>query len=109
MMIRKVCSSRTKETWNTPVREAIAELTRRLIAEAAVSTDTTVYLNARQRPWKKVTGVARFVKIKRELGWDQDDRRASYSSYTCRRTFACVGTVAIRKPTSFGRGGHPGK
>ena len=87
-MMWRVYSSKTKKTRKIPLRGDVAQLTRRLIAEAPASANTTVFRNAQQRPWKKVTGVARFLKIKRELGWVQDDVRTSYSSYTCRHTFA---------------------
>ena len=36
----------------------------------------------------KGTGVHRFLKIKRDLGWDFDPKRSKYSSYSCRHTFA---------------------
>ena len=87
-MMWRVYSSKTKKTRKIPIREDVAKLTRRLIADAPAAADTTVFRNAQHRPWKKVTGVGRFLKIKRELGWDQDDVRTNYSSYTCRHTFA---------------------
>jgi hypothetical protein len=47
-----------------------------------------VFCNAQGKPWKKATGVGRFLKIKRKLGWSGDDARARYSTYSCRHTFA---------------------
>ncbi|HEY7617584.1 MAG TPA: hypothetical protein VH744_12330, partial [Terriglobales bacterium] len=38
--------------------------------------------------WLKVTGVVRFLNLKRKLGWDQDPVKKKYSCYTCRHTFA---------------------
>ena len=35
-----------------------------------------------------MTGVVRFLALKRKLGWDQDPIRSKYSCYTCRHTFA---------------------
>src|SRR5207253_11046951 len=36
----------------------------------------------------KVAGVARFVRLRRKLGWDRDPARGRHSCYTCRHTFA---------------------
>src|SRR5207302_8501445 len=47
-----------------------------------------LFRNTQGKPWKKVTGVTRFLQIKRTLGWDQDPVRQRYSTYTCRHTFA---------------------
>ena len=87
-MMWRVYSSKTKKTRKIPIRSEVAQLTRRLIAEAGEAGDSTVFLNAQGRPWKKVTGVGRFLKIKRELGWDTDKVRQHYSCYSCRHTFA---------------------
>ncbi len=35
-----------------------------------------------------MTGVVRFINLKKKLGWDQDSVKSKYSSYTCRHTFA---------------------
>jgi integrase len=66
----------------------VAELARRLTVAADDHSDSTLFRNAQGRPWKKVTGVGRFLKLKRELGWDRDPIRKNYSCYTCRHTFA---------------------
>ncbi|MEQ8786068.1 MAG: tyrosine-type recombinase/integrase [Pirellulaceae bacterium] len=85
-MMWRVFSSKTQKTRKIPVRGEVAELTRRLIE--GTPRDSTVFNNSRGGPWKKVTGVGRFLQIKRELGWDRDPIRKSYSCYTCRHTFA---------------------
>lgn len=35
-----------------------------------------------------MTGVVRFLTIKKKLGWDMDPVKSKYSCYTCRHTFA---------------------
>jgi hypothetical protein len=35
-----------------------------------------------------MTGVVRFLGLKKKLHWDQDPSKSKYSSYTCRHTFA---------------------
>ncbi len=87
-MMWRVYSSKTKKTRKIPVRMEVADLTRRLIATVPKDFESTLFRNAQGRPWKKVTGVGRFLKIKRDLGWDGDPVRKNYSSYTCRHTFA---------------------
>jgi integrase len=87
-MMWRVYSSKTKKTRKIPVRTDVADLTRRLIAAAEDHSDSTLFRNTQGRPWKKVTGVGRFLRIKRDLGWDRDPIRKNYSCYTCRHTFA---------------------
>jgi integrase len=87
-MMWRVYSSKTKKTRKIPVRTEVAALTRRLIDAGEDHSDSTLFRNVQGRPWKKVTGVSRFRKIKRDLGWDRDPIRKNYSSYTCRHTFA---------------------
>lgn len=87
-MMWRVYSSKTQKTRKIPVRLDVADLARRLIAAAPKEFESTLFRNTQGRPWKKVTGVSRFLKIKRDLGWDRDPVRKSYSSYTCRHTFA---------------------
>jgi len=87
-MMWRVYSSKTKKTRKIPVRSEVAELTRDLISRIAEDSGAVVFRNPQGRPWKKVTGGARFRKIKCELGWDRDPVRKSYSCYTCRHTFA---------------------
>ena len=87
-MMWRIISSKTKKTRKIPVRAEVADLTRRLIASAPDDSETAVFRNAHKRPWKKANGVARFLRIKRKLEWDQDPLRGNYSCYTCRHTFA---------------------
>jgi len=86
-MMWRVYSSKTKKTRKIPVRPEVAKLTRKLI-KTAPSPSTPVFRNAQGNSWKKVTGVHRFLSLKRKLGWIGDDPRARYSSYSCRHTFA---------------------
>lgn len=87
-MMWRVYSSKTKTTRKIPVRQEVAGLTERLLATAPCGSGIPLFRNAQGRPWKKVTGVGRFLRIKRVLGWDRDPRRKRYSTYTCRHTFA---------------------
>jgi integrase len=87
-MMWRVYSSKTKKARKIPVRSDVADLARRLIVTSPKDFDATLFRNSQARPWKKVTGVSRFLKIKRDLGWDRDPVRKNYSSYTCRHTFA---------------------
>jgi integrase len=84
----RVYSTKTKKTRKIPVRPEVAELTRRLLAEVPAGSGRPLFRNPRGKPWKKVTGVARFLKIKKQLGWDHDPVRRQYSCYSCRHTFA---------------------
>jgi integrase len=85
-MMWRVFSTKTRKTRKIPIRSDVADLTRRLLAGSRGAS--TLFSNPKGHPWKKVTGVARFLKIKRDLGWDRDPVRKNYSCYTCRHTFA---------------------
>jgi integrase len=87
-MMWRVYSSKTKKTRKIPVRPEVAKLTRKLLKTAPLGSGLPVFRNAQGNPWKKVTGVHRFLSLKRKLGWDQDPVRKKYSSYACRHTFA---------------------
>ncbi len=87
-MMWRVYSSKTKKTRKIPVRPEVAKLTRKRLKTAPPGSGLPVFRNSQGNPWKKVTGVGRFLAIKRELGWDQDPIRSRYSCYTCRHTFA---------------------
>jgi len=87
-MMWRVYSSKTKKTRKIPVRREIAELSRRLMETAPPGSGTPLFRNTRSGGWKKVTGVHRFLTIKRKLGWDKDSVKKKYSCYTCRHTFA---------------------
>ncbi len=78
-MIWRVNSSKTNKTRRIPVRREVAELTRRLLEESPADS-TVIFRNTQARPWKKLTGVGRFLKIKRDLGWDKDPVRKNYST-----------------------------
>ncbi len=71
-----------------PVRREVAELVRRLRESAPAGSGTPLFRNTRGRPWKKVTGVGRFRKIRKTLGWDKDPIRKTFSTYSARHTFA---------------------
>jgi integrase len=87
-MLWCVDSSKTKKRRKIPVRPDVAVLTRRLIFSTLIGSDRPVFRNPRGNPWQKVTGIRRFLKIKRTLGWDHDPAKARFSTYTCRHTFA---------------------
>lgn len=86
-MMWRVYSSKTKKTRKIPLRPEVAALTLKLL-RTAPSRSAPVFRNAQGNPWKKVTGVSRFLTLKRKLGWDQDQVRKKYSCYACRHTFA---------------------
>ena len=87
-MMWRVDSSKTQRTRKIPVRSEVAELSRRLMETAPVGSGIPLLRNTRGSGWKKVTGVGRFLRIKKKLGWDRDAVRKKYSCYTCRHTFA---------------------
>jgi integrase len=87
-MMWRVYSTKTKKTRKIPVRPEVAELTRRLMGTAPTGTAIPLFRNTRGNAWKKVTGVGRFLAIKRKLGWDKDPVKRRYSCHTCRHTFA---------------------
>ena len=87
-MLWRVYASKTKKTRKIPVRPEVAALTQRLMKSAPKGSGIPVFRNSQGNPWKKVTGVHRFLAIKRTLGWDQDEVRKKYSCYACRHTFA---------------------
>jgi hypothetical protein len=47
-----------------------------------------LFRNTQGKAWKRMTGVVRFVAVKKKLGWDKDPTKRRYSCYTCRHTFA---------------------
>ena len=86
-MMWRVYSSKTDKTRKIPVRSEVAELTRELIGEPT-GNRAVVFRNPQGNPWKKVTGVSRFLKIKRAIQWDKHPVKQKYSTYGCRHTFA---------------------
>jgi integrase len=87
-MLWRVYSSKTKKTRKIPVRREVAALVHKLRKELPRGNGAPLFRNPQGNPWKKVTGVARFLAIKRNLKWDRDSVRSHYSSYSCRHTFA---------------------
>ena len=86
-MMWRIYSSQTKKTRKIPVRAEVAELTRKLMRTAPRGSGLRLFRNTRGEPWKRMTGVVRFLTIKKKLGWDQDPVKSKYSCYTCRHTF----------------------
>ena len=87
-MMWRVYSSKTKKTRKIPVRPEVAELTGRLMKTAPKGSGLPLFRNTKGRPWKRMTGVVRFIALRKKLGWDKDPIKSSYSCYTCRHTFA---------------------
>jgi integrase len=87
-MMWRVYSSKTKKTRQVPVMRAVEEMAQRMMKTAPRGSEVALFRNSQGKPWKKVTGVARFLAIKRRLGWDQIALKKNYSCYTCRHTFA---------------------
>jgi integrase len=87
-MMWRVYSSKTKKTRKIPVHKAAAVLTRRLRATAPKGSDKPLFRNTKGEPWKRMTGVVRFLRIKEKPGWDNDPIKRNYSSCNCRHTIA---------------------
>lgn len=86
-MMWRVYSSKTKKTRKIPVPGDVAKLVRRLMATAPKGSGKPLFRNTRDEPWKRMTGVVRFLTLKKKLGWDLDPVKTKYSSYTCRHTY----------------------
>lgn len=86
-MMWRVFSSKTKKTRKIPVRPEVAELTRKLMKSAPKGSGRPIFRNTQGNPWKRMTGVVRFLALKEKLGWTDDPIRSKYSCYTCRHTF----------------------
>jgi integrase len=84
----RVYSSKTKKTRKIPIRPEVAELTRKLMKTAPKGSGIPLLRNTKGKPWQSANGVARFIMLKKKLGWDQDAVKSKYSCYTCRHTFA---------------------
>lgn len=87
-MMWRVYSTKTKKTRKVPVRPEVAELTRQLMESAPRGSRRPLFRNSRGGEWTRVAGVARFIAVRKALGWDQDPVRKKYSCYSCRHTFA---------------------
>jgi integrase len=87
-MMWRVYSSKTKKTRKIPIHDEVAALIRRLMKDAPAGSGKPLFRNSRGAPWRPMTGVARFLALKRKLGWSHDPIKGRYSCYTCRHTFA---------------------
>lgn len=87
-MMWRVYSSKTKKTRKIPVRAEVAQLTRKLLKAAPRGSGLPLFRNTKGKAWKRMNGVARFLMLKRKLGWNHDPVKSKYSCYTCRHTFA---------------------
>jgi integrase len=87
-MTWRVYSSKTKKTRKIPVCPEVVKLTRALIKEAPRGSGLPIFRNTQGNPWKRMTGVVRFIALKVKLGWSEDPVKGRYSCYTCRHTFA---------------------
>lgn len=86
-MMWRVYASKTKKTRKIPVRPEIADLTRQLMKTAPKGSTLPIFRNTKGKLWKRMTGVVRFIGLKKKVGWDQDARKGSFSCYTCRHTY----------------------
>jgi len=67
-MMWRVYSTKTKKTRKILVRPEVAELTRKLTKTAPKGSGVPLFRNTKGRPWKRMTGVVRFIAIKEKLG-----------------------------------------
>jgi integrase len=86
-MMWRVYSTKTKKTRKIPVHAAVADLVKKLLKSAPLGSGKPLFRNTKDEPWKRMTGVVRFLSLKKKLGWDLDPVKTKYSSYTCRHTF----------------------
>jgi integrase len=86
-MIWRVYSSKTKKVRKIPIQAPVAKLVKQLMAKAPKGSGKPLFANTKGEPWKRMTGVVRFLGLKKKLGWDLDPVRTKYSCYTCRHTF----------------------
>lgn len=87
-MLWRVYSSKTKKSRKIPVRAEVARLVQKLLPGCPKGSGKPIFRNTKDEPWKRMTGVVRFLAIKKKLGWHLDPVKSRYSSYTCRHTFA---------------------
>lgn len=87
-MMWRVYSSKTKKTRKIPVRPEVAKLVCKLMKTAPKGSGRPIFRNTQGNPWKRMTGVVRFITLREKLGWEQDPVKGKYSCYTCRHTFA---------------------
>lgn len=84
----RVYASKTQKTRKIPVRPEVAKLARELMKTAPRGSGLPIFRNTQGNPWKRMTGVVRFIALREKLGWDQHPVRGKYSCYTARHTFA---------------------
>ncbi len=87
-MMWRVYSSKTKKTRKIPVRLEVAKLTRKLMKTAPKGSGKPIFRNTQGNPWKRMTGVVRFISLKEKLACNHDPVKGKYSCYSCRHTFA---------------------
>ncbi len=87
-MLWRVHSSKTKKVRKIPVRAEVASLVQKLLPGCPKGSNKPIFRSKKDEPWKRMTGVVRFLTIKKKLGWNLDPVKSKYSSYTCRHTFA---------------------
>lgn len=87
-MMWRVYATKTKKIRKIPVRPEVADLARKLMKSAPRGSGVPLFRTSRGKPWKMMNGVARYLAIKKKLGWDKDPVKKKYSCYTCRHTFA---------------------
>ncbi|MCB9875738.1 MAG: hypothetical protein H6821_16330 [Planctomycetaceae bacterium] len=63
-------------------------MTRQLMKTAPKGSGKPIFRNTQGNPWKRMTGVVRFITLKEKLKWDTDPVKGKYSCYSCRHTFA---------------------
>ena len=87
-MMWRVYATKTKRTRKIPVFPKVAKLTRKLMKTAPSGSQKPIFRNSQGNPWKRVAGVARFISLKKKLGWDQHPKKKDFSCYTARHSFA---------------------
>lgn len=86
-MMWRIYSSKTKKTRKIPIQASVAKLVKQQMVKAPKGSGKPLFPNTKGEPWKRMTGVVRFLSLKKKLDWNQDSVRSSYSCYTCRHTF----------------------
>jgi len=87
-MMWRVYATKTQKTRKIPVFPAVEALTRRLMVTAPKGSGLPLFRNSRDGAWRRGAGVARFLALKKKVGWDEDPEKKMYSCYIARHTFA---------------------
>ncbi len=87
-MMWRVYATKTKRTRKIPVFGKVATLTRKLMKTAPKGSGVPLFRNSQGNPWTRVAGAARFLSLKKKLGWDQNPKKKGYSCYTARHSFS---------------------